>query len=55
MVYLIIATDSRGALLDRFLSDDQPFNYSYETNLVVIGGATIKNCQPILLNVLILC
>ena len=42
MVYLIIATDSRGALLDRFLSDVQPFNYSYETNLVVIGGATIE-------------
>ena len=42
MVYLIIATESRGALLDRFLSDVQPFNYSYETDLVVIGGATIK-------------
>ena len=42
MVYLIIATESREALLDRFLSDVQPFNYSYETDLVVIGGATIK-------------
>lgn len=42
MVHLIIATDSRGALLDRFLSDVQPFNNSYETSLVVIGGATIQ-------------